>query len=355
MGAMKHSDDRIEKMKFVKRPTLGNLADPRLRYDYTNREVGTLPPDDREGFKWVSEVAYKNIHRIVARGYDTTELVEAGYGTCDVIFVDYQSRIPLQEEKDVLEYVMVLGLEDGLSNPALIARLIARGKSYVTQACGGSVLAFGHSYASYDATGKMLAKYAAKVEEGMSLTDAAKLCVKECKYEDHFGVSDLYVKDPATRRLLDFAEKKLKAVKKLRYIPLMKEIVKVAKAEIGYVEADMIGAMSATMMELEFSSDSAWCIMGVTRAFAAGAHAIEEMEREDLDVLGKTLTPKEWYDGPADKPVPALSERPAKGKQAQTPQEWREGWKEMERLKGSAYSIGYVIEDPRKASVSKKK
>lgn len=355
MGAMKHSDDRIEKMKFVKRPTLGNLADPRLRYDYTNREVGTLPPDDREGFKWVSEVAYKNIHRIVARGYDTTELVEAGYGTCDVIFVDYQSRIPLQEEKDVLEYVMVLGLEDGLSNPALIARLIARGKSYVTQACGGSVLAFGHSYASYDATGKMLAKYAAKVEEGMSLSDAAKLCVKECKYEDHFGVSDLYVKDPATRRLLDFAEKKLKAVKKLRYIPLMKEIVKVAKAEIGYVEADMIGAMSATMMELEFSSDAAWCIMGVTRAFAAGAHAIEEMEREDLDVLGKTLTPKEWYDGPADKPVPALSERPAKGKQAQTPQEWREGWKEMERLKGSAYSIGYVIEDPRKASVSKKK
>jgi len=355
MGAVKHSDDRIGQMKFVKRPTIGNLASPKLKFDYTNREIGTLPQDNREGFKWVSEVAYKNIHRIVTRGYDTTELVEAGYGTCDIIFIDYQARIPLKEEKDVLEYVMILGLDDGLSNPALMARLVARGKAYVTQACGASVLAFGHSYASYDATGKMLAKYAAKVEEGMSLSDAAKLCVKECKYEDHFGVSDLYTKDPAPRRLLDFAEKKLKGVKKLRYIPLMKEIVKAAKAEIGYVEADMIGAMSTAMLELEFSSDAAWCIMAVTRSFAGGCHAMEEMEREDLDVLGKTLTPKEWYDGPADRPVPATSSRPAKGTQYQTVNEWKEGWKEMERLKGSGYSIPYLIEDPRKASVSKKK
>ena len=354
MGAVKHSDERIGQMKFVKRPTIGNLASPKLKFDYTNREIGTLPPDNREGFKWVSEVAYKNIHRIVTRGYDTTELVEAGYGTCDIIFIDYQARIPLKEEKDVLEYVMVLGLEDGLSNPALIARLIARGKSYVTQACGGSVLAFGHSYASYDATGKMLAKYAAKVEEGMSLADAAKLCVDECKYEDHFGVSDLYVKDPTPSKLLDFADKKLKGVKKLRYIPLMKEIVKAAKEKIGYVEVDMIGAMSAAMMELEFSSDAAWCVLSVTRAFAAGSHAIEEMERESSDVLGQTLTPKEWYDGPVDKPVPALSDRPAKGTQYQTAKDWDKGWKEMERLKGSAYSIPYVIEDPRKASVSKK-
>lgn len=352
---MKYSDERIAQMKFVKRPTLGNLADPRLRYDYTNREVGTLPADGRAHFQWVSEVAYKNIHRIVVRGYDSTEIVEAGYGVCDVIFIDYQSRIPLEEERDVLDYVMVLGLEDGLSNPALIARLIARGKSYVTQACGGSVLAFGNSYASYDATGKMLAKYAAKVEEGMSIADAAKLCVKECRHEDHFGVSELYTKDPAAKKLLDFAEKKLSSVKKLRYVNLMKEIAKVAKTEIGNVDVDIIGAMSAAMMELEFSSEAAWCILAVTRAFAAGAHAIEEMERENLDVLGGTLTPKEWYDGPADKPVPSLSERGSfTGSQAQTPQEWRDKWNENSKLKGSGYSIPYVIEDPRKASKTKK-
>jgi len=356
MGAVKYSDERIGQMKFVKRPTHGNLADPRLRYDYTNREIGTLPPDNRESFKWVSEVAYKNIHRIVTRGYDTTELVEAGYGVADVIFIDYQSRIPMQEEKDVLEYCMVIGFEDGLSNPALIARLIARGKSYVTQACGGSVLAFGHSYASYDATGKMIMKYISKVQEGMSLEDAAKLCVKECKKEDHFGISKLYLKDPTPKRLLDFAEKKLAPIKKLRYVTFMKELEKAAKAEMGDVSVDMIGALTAAMLELEFSSDGAWSIMAVNRAFGAGAHAIEEMEREGLDVLGQTLTPKEWYDGPADRPVPTQKERAGfKGGQAQTAQEWQKLWKEKEQLKGSSYSINFVIEDPRKASVSKKK
>jgi hypothetical protein len=118
----------------------------------------------------------------------------------------------------------------------------------------------------------------------------------------------------------------------------------------------MIGALSAAMLELEFSSDGAWCIMSVTRAFAAGCHAIEEMEREGLDVLGQTLTPKDWYDGPADKPVPSLQERSGyKGGQAQTAKEWQKAWKEKEALKGSSYSIKFVIEDPRKASVSKKK
>ena len=356
MANLKHSDDRIAKMKFVKRPTLGNLADPRLRYDYTNREIGTLPEDGRASFKWVSEVAYKNIHRIVSRGYDTTELVEAGYGMCDVLFVDFQARIPFVEERQVLDYLLLVGLEDGLSNPALIARLIARGKNYITQSCGGSILAFGHSYASYDATGKMLNKYLAKVEEeGMSVADAAALLVKENKKEDHFGISDLYLKDPTARRILDFVEKKLAGVRPIKYVPFMKEVVKAAKAELGNVDVDMIGAMTSAMMDIGFSPEAAWCILSVTRAFAAGSHAIEELEREDLDVLGKTLTPKEWYDGPADREVPSLSDRSGfAGTQAKTPKEWQDAWKEKEKLKGTGYSIDFYIEDPRKVVSGKK-
>ena len=61
--------------------TIGNLDDPRLPYDYSNREKGTVAPDEnRARFQWASEVAYKNVHRIVTRGYDTTELVEQDMG-----------------------------------------------------------------------------------------------------------------------------------------------------------------------------------------------------------------------------------------------------------------------------------
>ncbi len=356
MADIKHSDPRIAQMKFVKRKVEGTLNDPRLRYDYSNREVGTLPPDDREGFKWVSEVAYKNIHRIVSRGYDTTEVVEAGYGMTDVLFIDYQARIPFVEEREVLDYLLVVMLDDGLSNPAVLARAIARGKNYITQSCGGSVLAFGHAYASFDATGKMLNKYLAKVEEeGMSVADAAALLVKENAKEDHLGISDRYLKDPTARKMLDFVEKKLPAVKEIKYVPFMKEVVKAAKAQLGNVDVDIIGAMTAAMMDLDFSPEAAWCIMSVTRAFGASAHAIEELERESFDYLGSQLTPKEWYDGPADREVPSLDTRNGfAGAQATTAKEWQDAWKEKEKLFGSGYAIKFYIEDPRKAATSRK-
>ena len=120
---------------------IGNLSDPKLPYDYMNREHGTVAPDaKRQPFRWVSEIAYKNIHRIVTRGYDTTELVEEGYGVIDVMFVDFQARIPTEEEEKMLNYILILCLEDGLSMPAAMSRLTARSKTFLTQACGASIL-----------------------------------------------------------------------------------------------------------------------------------------------------------------------------------------------------------------------
>lgn len=354
-------DERIAQMKHSKRRPIGNLANPNLLFDYTNREIGTLPDDNRAHFQWVSEVAYKNIHRIVTRGYDTTELVEAGYGVCDVLFIDFQARIPLIEERKVLDYILVCGLEDGLSNPALIARLVTRGKSYLTQACGSSVLAFGQAYGAFQAFGKMLEKYYAKIaEEGLTAEAAAALCVEECYAEDHFGISELYAKDETPKHLLAYTEAQLAGKKEVKYVPFLKLVVAAAQKKLGYVEADIMAAMCAAFMDLDFTPDAAWCIMGVTRAFSAGAHACEEIEREcqitGFDSFGKTLTPKEWYDGPCDKPVPPICERGNfKGGQAQTPEEWRASWqRKAKELTGSGFAIDFVLDDARKVVHGKK-
>ena len=348
-------DERIAGMKHAKRRVIGNLGNPNLLFDYTNREIGCLPDDNRAHFKWVSEVAYKNIHRIVTRGYDTTELVEAGYGVCDVLFIDFQARIPLVEERKVLDYILLVGLEDGLSNPALVARLVARGKSYLTQAAGASVFAFGEAYGAFKNFGYMLEKYYNMIaEKGISAADAAALCVEECYHEDHFGIDEKYVKDPTPRDLLAYAEKTIAGKKELKYIPFLKEVVKAAQAKIGYVEADFMAAATAAMMDLDFTPDAAWCIMGVTRAFSAGAHVCEEIEREcerdGFNTYGKTLTPKEWYDGPTDRPVPSLAERGEfKGGQAQTPEEWKKMWdRKAKELSGSGFAIDFVLDDARK-------
>lgn len=327
---------------------IGNLDDPRMPYDYATREYGTVPADNkRDPYRWVSEVAYKNVHRIVARGYDTTELMEQGYGVVDVLFVDFQARIPLVEEEQMLNYVMILGLEDGLSMPAQIARITAQSKTFLTQACGASILAFGHAYGAYSAFGNMLDDYLKRAEtENKSIEEMAAILVKENRNAEALGVSDLMLKDPAAKRLLARAEKLGVAGK---YIGFIKAIVKAAQ-EIGDVpvDIDMLGAMGATMMDLGFSPEATWAILAVTRSFAAGAHYIEEVEREEYTRLGEQFTPKEDYDGPADRAVPPLSERDSVSVSAQThsPEEWKASFAEREKLFGTGYSIKEEIEDP---------
>ena len=75
-----------------KKGKIGNLDSPKNPFDYMKREYGTVPLDTRRApFQWVSEVAYKNVHRIVSRGYDTTEVMEEGYGVVDMLFIDYRA------------------------------------------------------------------------------------------------------------------------------------------------------------------------------------------------------------------------------------------------------------------------
>lgn len=329
---------------------VGNLGDPRLLYDYANRKVGTVPPDTtRPYFQWVSEVAYKNVHRIVARGYDTTEFVEQGYGLVDMLFVDFQARIPLIEEEKMLNYVMILTLEDGLSMPAGISRIVAKSKTFLTQACGASILAFGHAHGAYSAFGNMLIEGLRRVEqEGKTKREIALELAQEKLGDPALGVSDLMLKDPAAKRMFARAEKLHVAGK---YVAFTKEIVKAAQQVSDHpVDLDLLGATGATMMDLGFTPEAIWGILAVTRSFGAGAHAIEEIEREGMVGLGQALTPKEDYDGPEDRPVPPLGDRDkiAKPAQTYTPDEWRKALDERKKLHGSGFAIVEEIKDPSK-------
>jgi hypothetical protein len=329
---------------------MDNLDDPRLNYNYRTRERGTVPFDEKRArFQWVSEVAYKNVHRIVARGYDTTELVEAGYGLTDVLFVDFQARIPLVEEDRMLNYVMVCMLEDGLSSPANIARIVGSGKTLMTQAAGSSILAFGHAYGAYQEIGRMMDGILARQEkEGKPLAEVVEAAIAEKLNDPALGVSALMLKDPMAKRMIARAEKLGVAGK---YVALIGEIVKAAqKLSREPVDIDLLGATGAVMFDLGFTPEATWGILAVTRAFATGAHYCEEIEEQEPVRLGQTLTPKEWYDGPADRPVPTIEERKsvAKAMEAQTPEEWKQIFLERQKIKGSGWAIVEEIDDPKR-------
>ncbi|MEK6193613.1 MAG: hypothetical protein N2F24_05225 [Deltaproteobacteria bacterium] len=350
----KEKTDALNKAK--RERGIGNLGSPKNPFDYYEREYGTMPRDEKRApFQWVSEVAYKNVHRIVTRGYDTTELMEEGYGVIEVLFVDYQARIPTVEEGQMLNYVMIIALEDGLSSPAAISRIVARSKTFLTQACGASIMAFGHAYGAYSAFGNRLEQYLKIAEDkGLSLEEAAKMLVEENLYDEALGVSDLMLKDPAAKRMIARAEKLGIAGK---YIEFTRHVVQAAQnAADGPVDMDMLGATGATMMDLGFTPEATWAILAVTRSFAAGAHYIEEVEREDSSRLGQQLTPKEDYDGPEDRPVPPLGERAVHAESAvcKTPTEWKQHFESMKSVKGSGFKIIEEIHDPSKKSGIKK-
>jgi citrate synthase len=335
---------------------MGNLDDKRLNFNYRTREHGTVPRDpSRAPFQWASEVAYKNIHRIVARGYDTTELVENGYGVIDVLFVDFQARIPTIEENKLLNYILILSIDDGLSLPAMLTRIVANTKTILTQAAGASVLAFGHAYGAYSAFGNMLETYLLKVDRGvLSPAEAAELLVKENLQSEALGVSSLMLKDPAAKRLFARAEKLGVAG---RYINFMNEVVKAAQKQSKEpVDLDMLGATGAAMLDLGFSPEASWAIIAVTRAIGVGAHFIEEIETSEAGTrFGQTLTPKEDYEGPPDRPVPALEDRPTISGQTHDLEVWEQMIEERKKLRGSGFSIVEPIEDPRKLMEQKKK
>jgi hypothetical protein len=350
----KEKTDALNKIKRERK--IGNLGSPKNPFDYYAREYGTVPRDTkRESFQWVSEVAYKNVHRIVARGYDTTELMEEGYGVIDVLFVDYQARIPTVEEEKMLNYVMILALEDGLSMPAAMSRIVAKSKTFLTQACGASILAFGHAYGAYSAFGNRLEDYLKKArDEGKSMQEVAELLVTENLNDEALGISNLMLNDPAAHRMFARAEKLGVAG---RYIAFTKEIIKAArKISDQPLDLDMLGATGATMMDLGFTPEATWAILAVTRAYAAGAHYIEEIERGEYMRQGQELTPKEDYDGPEDRPVPPLADREQIAESAicRTPREWKQRFEAMKKIHGSGFSIVEEIEDPSKKSGIKK-
>jgi citrate synthase len=351
------SKEKTDELNRIKRERkIGNMDSPKNPFDYYEREYGTVPLDTtRAPFQWVSEVSYKNVHRIVARGYDTTELMEEGYGVIEVLFVDYQSRIPTIEESEMLNYVMILALEDGLSAPAAISRIVAGSKTFLTQACGASIMAFGHAYGAFSAFGNRLESYLKRVdEEELSQEAAAELLVRENFNDEALGVSNLMLKDPAAKRMFKRAEKLGVAGK---YIAFTEEIVKTAQRLLDQpVDLDMLGATGATMMDLGFTPEAIWAILAVTRSFAAGAHYIEEVEREEYNRLGQQLTPKEDYDGPEDRPVPPLADREKFAQSAicRSPEAWHARFEKMKEVRGSGFSIVEEIEDPSKKSGIKK-
>ena len=71
---------------------------------------------DRESlFRRKTAISYKTEEKTVLRGYDLSELAEAGYKFADAMFVLFQGRLPTENESEMLDYEMAEFLECSMS------------------------------------------------------------------------------------------------------------------------------------------------------------------------------------------------------------------------------------------------
>jgi len=306
------------------------------------------PVEGREPFRWCSTVSYKTIPNIVARGYDTTRLVEEGYGVCDILFILFQSRIPLSNEEKMLNYLTILFFDDGMSLPAVISRASSDGRSFMTQAIGAGILAFGHVYGPFQDYGYMMNEYLERAEkENKSLKEMAQILVKEYLAEEKtiLGLYPEHVQgDPMPYRVFKKAESLGTAGKYHDFQIEIQNAVNQVREKEGKAKlhSDMVGAAGSAMLDLGFTPEATWAIVVVTRAYGCGAHVMDEMEDKSTEELyGVGLHSPEDYDGIPDRPVPPMKDREkvARPIVARTVDDWHKTFKELKKIKGSGWSI----------------
>jgi citryl-CoA lyase len=273
---------------------------------------------DREPFHWRTNISYKTVSKIVAKGYDTTELVEKGYGFMDVLFLIFQGRLPKPNEAKMLDYLLGGFCEHAISPSAASARIVASGRPLINAAFAAGIMTFGMAHGPGWSHAEIMTEYLNRAEkEGKTLKEMAEILVKE-----HLGAKKpiMGIHQPqhvhGDPRAYAVIRKAFELGVAGKYVQFQLEIIKaLEKAKGKRMHPNMVGAGDSVLLDLGFSPLAAWCIGVLARGFSCAAHAVEEMERErawrgsfktkmaDLMSL-EVQDPRISYDGPPDRPVP---------------------------------------------------
>lgn len=270
-----------------------------------------------------TSIAYKTEEKTVLRGYNLSDLAEAGYSFYDAMFILFQNRIPTQAEEKMLKYEMGEFLEHSMSPSAAAAIGVITGRPNLPVAVAASVMTFGGVHGPGAAHGYMMNKYLERgVREGKSVDQMAKTLVDE--YTDArmpiigMGQPQHVDGDPrAEPTHLKQEELKIGGV----YLEFQRAVEKYFHAHREAegrkrVGVNVVGAGNTALCDIGFAPNAAWCIGSVTRAYSCSAHALFSMKRGRAWGASKAEPMVQMidlsmieYHGPADRKVPLAHER----------------------------------------------
>jgi len=281
---------------------------------------------DREPlFERKTAIAYKTETKTVLRGYNLSDLAEAGYSFYDAMFVLFQGRLPTAAEEHMLKYEMGEFMEHSMSPSAASAISVIAGRPNLPVALAASIMTFGGVHGPGAAHGYMMNKYLERgYRQDKTAAEIGKILVDD--YMDA-GEPVMGMGQPQHRYGDPRAEPTHLKQEELDvdgvYLELQRSIEKHfherrAREEKSYVGVNVVGAGNTALMDIGFSPNAGWCIGSVVRGYSCAAHALYNMKRGRAWAASRNEPMVQMLDlsmikyvGPEDREVPSQQERQA--------------------------------------------
>lgn len=271
---------------------------------------------ERAAFHWRTGIAWKNRERIVVRGYDVNELTgRLDFGA--MVHLVLRGDLPTTAQARMVNAMMVNLAEHAMSPSSATARFATSGGAELNAAVAAGVAAIGRLHGTSDRPAEMYLAVASRAaREGLAPAEAARKVVQEMRARGERMPGfhhPQHIKDPRTARLLRLADELGISGPFVAIARAMEDATAGAFGRRIYLNGP--GAMACIGLDMGYQPPELKAMFIVARTLGLCAHAIEEGSREQgwrasgspdmVQPLALEMQGPDWYDGPADRQLPA--------------------------------------------------
>jgi len=269
----------------------------------------------REPFHWRTAIAYKTKDKIVVRGYDLNELT-GGISFAEMAYLVWRGELPSPAHGRMLDAILVSMAEHAFSPSSAASRLITSGGVPLHVGVAGGLLAIGSLHGTADRPAELFKEAADRMRrDGLSLEAAARGVAGDARRAGRRLPGfhhPQHIQDPRTARLLELADRW--GVSN-QYVAMARAIEAATESFWGRrIYLNGPGAVGAICLDLGFDTELIKGVFLLSRTVSLVAHTYEEAHREKgwrgsanasiVQPLDLSLQRPEFYDGPADRPLP---------------------------------------------------
>lgn len=274
---------------------------------------------EREPFHWRTAIAYKTKDRIVVRGYNLNELTGT-ISFAEMAYLVWRGELPPHAHARMLDAILVSMAEHAFSPSSAACRFVASGGVPLHVGVAGGLLAIGALHGTADRPAELFKRAVERMErEGLTLQEAARKVAGEARRAGQRLPGfhhPQHIIDPRTARLLQLADEYRIAG---TYVAMARAIEAATKEFWGRrIYLNGPGAVGAICLDMGFDVELIKGVFLLSRTVSLVAHTFEEMQRERgwrastrvamVQPLDLELQRPEFYDGPADRPLPRRRE-----------------------------------------------